>query len=693
MRHKSLFCIVFLWAFLYSTKGDCQVSSGKLDTPSLRRPITISLIDSLNKTAFSIFRTDPNKAKKLALAALQYSKQLNYPTGEGKASNYLGITEHIAGEYDSAAAYYKHAIEVFQTLRDTQYLGKIYNNMAYLYTDQEYMNLALEYNLKSFAIAEALKDTASILDSYNNIGLFYESIEKYDKALEYFNKMVELTESKKELAESYYSALANIALIDIFQNNFKNASALLKDVLTYSRSVQDNYSIAQTYNSLGLMYLKTNHADSALIAFAESDRYAAILEDKKTMAGNGQKVGELYFQQKQYEKARDQFEKTFVLAHENSFLKIEMEISFYLSKIDSVNRDFFPALQKYQTGVTLRDSLNSISLKKQIAEMSIKYESIKKDQEISMLKKNKEIQDLGMKKQVTQKKLLLIILLIVIGFFSLAFYSRRQIAIKNAILLKHEEQLEEMVAERTAELLAAKEKAEESDRLKSAFLANMSHEIRTPLNGIMGFMDLLEDKNVSKEDQESYFEIIRKSSDRLLYTINNIIDFSKIESRQMKVHFSEFDFSERAIFLVDFFTPEAIRKGLQFEFRKDQQIGSAIIWSDKDKLDAIMTNLIKNAIKYTNQGFIEFGYHFEEGQLILYVKDTGYGIPPERLQSIFDRFTQLHGGLKESFEGSGLGLAISKGYIDLLGGTITVESEVDKGSIFRVNVPVSLKNS
>jgi signal transduction histidine kinase len=161
----------------------------------------------------------------------------------------------------------------------------------------------------------------------------------------------------------------------------------------------------------------------------------------------------------------------------------------------------------------------------------------------------------------------------------------------------------------------------------------------------------------------------------------------------MKVHFSEFDFSERAIFLVDFFTPEAIRKGLQFEFRKDQQIGSAIIWSDKDKLDAIMTNLIKNAIKYTNQGFIEFGYHFEEGQLILYVKDTGYGIPPERLQSIFDRFTQLHGGLKESFEGSGLGLAISKGYIDLLGGTITVESEVDKGSIFRVNVPVSLKNS
>jgi len=688
---KIILCwFVFFLTLPYSSEVRCQATVEKFDSQNLKTPITFSLIDSLNKEAFATFRTDPSKAKVLALSALNYSEYLKYAPGKGKALNYIGITYHIAGEYDSAASYYKHSLEVFQSLKDTQFIGKVYNNLAYLYSDQEYQNLALEYSLKSIEIAEALKDTVTILDSYNNIGILYENMERNDKALEFFNKMLDLIKSNTSLKRIYHSALANIGYLSTLSGNYKLAHADLQKVLAYALSTNDNFSIEQTYNFLGLLYLKTNQPDSAFLAFNQSDHYAAKLDDKKTIALNSEQVGKIFYQQKQFSQAQNQFEKTIKLARENSFLKIEMEVCFYLASIDSVNQDFKMALGRYQNGVKLRDSLNSISNKKQIAELNIKHESIKKDQEISLLKNNTEIQVLTMKKQLLQRNLLFLILIIIVGFVAYVLYSNKKIAAKNNILLQNEEYLEKEVTIRTAELLTAKDKAEESDRLKSAFLANMSHEIRTPLNGILGFLELLDEKDLTQEDQENYFEIIRKSSDRLVYTINNIIDFSKIESGQMKLNLSEFDFFERTQFLLDFFTPEAVNKGLELIFNSDQASVPAIIYSDKDKLDAIMTNLIKNAIKYTNHGWIEFGYHLENGNLSAYVRDSGLGIPQDKIDSIFDRFIQIHGRLNQSLEGSGLGLAITKAYIDMLGGIIKVESEVNKGSVFSISIPVRI---
>lgn len=253
-----------------------------------------------------------------------------------------------------------------------------------------------------------------------------------------------------------------------------------------------------------------------------------------------------------------------------------------------------------------------------------------------------------------------------------------------------------------ADLILSKEKAEESDRLKSAFLANMSHEIRTPMNGILGFAELLKEPDLTGEQQQEYIKIIEKSGARMLNIINDIVDISKIEAGQMKVSMSETYINTQIEYLYAFFKPEAESKGVNFSFKSDFSGHSEKIKTDSEKLDAILTNLIKNAIKYTDKGSIEFGCRcggVETGQarslqqpetLMFFVKDTGIGIPHDRQQAIFDRFIQANILDIQARQGAGLGLYIAKAYVEMLGGKIWVESEPNVGSIFYFTIPYSV---
>ena len=236
------------------------------------------------------------------------------------------------------------------------------------------------------------------------------------------------------------------------------------------------------------------------------------------------------------------------------------------------------------------------------------------------------------------------------------------------------------------ELITAKEHAEESDRLKSAFLANMSHEIRTPMNGILGFTDLLKEPDLTSKNKEEFINIIEKSGQRLLSTVNDLIDISKIESGQMQVSVSEFDVNKLSDDLFEFFNAETKRKGLELSLSNSTP-ENCIVLSDEKKVYSILTNLIKNAIKYTQSGSIKFGYLEKDNELQFFVKDSGSGIPKERLELIFDRFIRNEHNEKDATEGSGLGLSISKAYVEMLGGKIWVESEIGAGSEFYFTIP------
>ncbi len=240
---------------------------------------------------------------------------------------------------------------------------------------------------------------------------------------------------------------------------------------------------------------------------------------------------------------------------------------------------------------------------------------------------------------------------------------------------------------REMELLQAKERAEESDKLKSAFLANMSHEIRTPMNGILGFTELLKQKDYPSDKREKFINIIEKSGNRMLATINNIIDLSKIESGVETLNITKVNVSQLLHELYSFFKEEADSKGIDLVLQQSGNKGDLLMETDEYKLNSILTNLIKNAMKFTRQGSITFGYNLKGKKIEFFVADTGIGIPSDKLSSVFNHFVQIDNSTTRGFEGSGLGLAISKGYAEMLKGKIQIESEQNKGTKFTVNLP------
>ena len=254
---------------------------------------------------------------------------------------------------------------------------------------------------------------------------------------------------------------------------------------------------------------------------------------------------------------------------------------------------------------------------------------------------------------------------------------------KNEIIKKRNFQLREI----NAELKAAKEKAEESDRLKSAFLANMSHEIRTPMNGILGFAELLQDPRLTDKEAQEFISLIRISGNRMLGIINDLIDISKVESGLAKITASKVEINSQIDFLYNFFRPEAESKGLELQFHKGLMDVRSSITSDKEKIYAILTNLIKNAIKFSLSGKIEFGYSLKNGFLEFFVKDEGIGIPAEKQHAVFERFVQADNSLSSNYEGAGLGLSISKAYVEMLGGKIWLTSVPGTGTSFYFTIP------
>lgn len=236
-------------------------------------------------------------------------------------------------------------------------------------------------------------------------------------------------------------------------------------------------------------------------------------------------------------------------------------------------------------------------------------------------------------------------------------------------------------------LKKAKEKAEESNRLKSAFLANMSHEIRTPMNGILGFAELLQEQGLTGEEQQAYLRIIEKSGNRMLDIINDLVDISKIESGMMSADLDKVNINDQLDSAYAFFKPEVESKGLQLVCKMRLPIKEAVITTDSVKSYSILINLLKNAIKFTNEGLIEFGCEKKGAYLEFFVKDTGVGIPKYRQKAVFERFIQADISDKMARQGAGLGLSISKAYAEMLGGKIWLESEEGQGTISYFTLP------
>lgn len=237
------------------------------------------------------------------------------------------------------------------------------------------------------------------------------------------------------------------------------------------------------------------------------------------------------------------------------------------------------------------------------------------------------------------------------------------------------------------ELIAAKLKAEESDRLKTAFLHNISHEIRTPMNAIMGFSGFLNDPEMGNDQKVHFAQVIQQSSNQLLSIIDDIVRIATIEAGQEKLQEATIQLNNLLVFLQEQFASKAAAKSLSFEMMPGLDDERALILADETKLMQVLSNLLENAFKFTREGQVLAGYTLKHGYLEFFVKDTGIGIPESMHTTIFNRFSQVESSISRQFGGSGLGLSISKAYVDLHGGRIWVESEPGFGSSFFFTLP------
>jgi len=247
----------------------------------------------------------------------------------------------------------------------------------------------------------------------------------------------------------------------------------------------------------------------------------------------------------------------------------------------------------------------------------------------------------------------------------------------------------EAIIESNRQLKIAKEKAEESDKLKSSFLANMSHEIRTPMNGIMGFSMMLSDPALPEETRESYVKIVNSSCDQLLHIINDVIDISKIETGQTDLFVSSFSLKDLFDEVISFYTPSAKEKGIRLSIKttKGKHHDNTGIVADRTKLRQVLDNLLSNAVKFTPSGEIALNWDMTDELIYVEVQDTGIGIPADYKDVIFERFRQVETSFSKNYGGTGLGLSISKAYIEKMGGKINVTSEIGKGSTFSFTIP------
>lgn len=249
--------------------------------------------------------------------------------------------------------------------------------------------------------------------------------------------------------------------------------------------------------------------------------------------------------------------------------------------------------------------------------------------------------------------------------------------------------MEKRIEERTEELSLAMHKAQVADMLKSAFLATMSHELRTPLNSVIGFTGILlrQMPGPLNDEQKKMLSIVQNSARHLLSLINDVLDISKIEAGELELHMKEIELVPIIEDVFALINPQAEEKGLELNLRVSDH--PRFITVDERRFEQVLINLMGNAVKFTFQGKITLSYYAENNFLILRIEDTGIGIPNEMLSKLFQPFMQVDMGIDRKFEGTGLGLFISRKIIEMMGGSIEVQSEPDKGSCFTITLPLS----
>ncbi len=626
-----------------------------------------------------------------AIAAEYYTqaqliaRQLKNDTMEARAVCYIGLSRLETDDYPESEDHLQNALEIYEKFGLKDKIAHVNYNIGLVkYYRGNYEDAIRNYQ-DALKIFKFRNDSQQEANTYQNIGLIHHELENNKQALEYYNKSLDINE-KLGKKENISGLTQNIGLLHLRDDQLDTAAAYIHKSLKIYEELNDDEGIGISLSNLGLIYQNKQRYQKALHNYQKSLEVFTRIDYPYGKIYALHNVGTSYANLKNHQKALEHYNKSLELAKEKGHTQGVITNYEAISNLYYDMGDYQNALEYYWLFDELEDSINSVEAKNQIAEMEASYKIELMDNELS--RKNQElIQQKRAKKIFFTGSLILVCLVI----FLVIGYAQKNQAKKD--LNEHKLKLEKLVQQRNRQLYNEKtvrKIAEESDRLKSAFLANMSHELRTPMNAIIAFTNFIKDQNLSAEKREEYVNYITSAGESLLNLIDDIIDIAKIESKELAIHTARCNVTQLLNELHHIFTElkkKRNKDGIQLVLDPYCLRNNVFIETDPYRLKQILSNLLENALKYTAKGSVEFGYVQNEKHLEFYVKDTGIGIPEDKFDFIFERFSQIDQSVEKQFGGTGLGLAITSNLVTLLGGKIWIESKVNKGSTFYFTVP------
>lgn len=537
----------------------------------------------------------------------------------------------------------------------------------------------LEFAHLTYRLADKVKDTALLASANNILGTVYLVNSNLDVAYDYFDEAKSLF---RQIGDSSWQVktLNNIALVHWKKKDFLSAKLEFQKIVSFLEKGVNNWKpeeleaflVVSNFN-LGLMHFELKEHQPALFYFQRADDFLPVISSRVDSLRKLQlsiRLAQCHFEMNQIEEASQYVQR-------GNSLKLSKGAEAHLLRLADVEKSIMLVqgetdqfIQKNRDFENLKDTYFDVERHKEILNLNKKFETERNAQKRAMLQKELQSQNM--------RNILMISGLAFLTILSLMLYSS----------LRNRRKSNKALQAQTEALMHAKEEAENASKAKDEFLSMMSHEMRTPLNGILGMAEILNLESPSQRQKE-HLDILHSSGNHLLALINDILDYNKAKSNNLSLDQINFNLKDTINNLCKALLPEAKAKGLQLNWSFDENLPEFVV-GDPVRISQILNNLISNALKFTDEGKVEVKVVTSpSGDYLFEVSDTGIGIPREKHSEIFERFRQVKPGNNRNYGGTGLGLSICKQFVELMGGELTLKSEVGYGSSFFFTIPLA----
>lgn len=591
---------------------------------------------------------------------LPIAKNNNYTKQQSDMLVNMGYAYWQKGDFEKATQYQHTNLEVARSIGDSMRVANSYLVLGSILSQKGAYTQAMEYYIMASKRFLESEDFSGYRVAIGNIGYIQRSLGNYSSAIDYFKRSDSISVIQDDIAGKAFSRY-NLSVV--YKNMGQLDSALLynQEGLGLYEQLGFKKRVSYCYFTLGEIHRKKEDFKEALNAYQQSLEISIVVDDSVQIGYSSMAVADMYDVLGNSRQSITYLDNAANVAQRMQLDILAMDIHERLAERQAKSGDLKNAYDNLQKFIVLKDSLYTKEKRELGSEIEAKYQNEQQKKEIALLASEKELQTLQLKQKEDERNAIIAFAVLTLLLAGL-FYNQYRIKQRS-----------------NKELQAL-------DQLKSNFFANISHEFRTPLTLIKGPIEHLEqnpEEALARED----IKMIRRNTNKVLNLVNQLLDLSRISQGKLRLKPTEGDIFRCLRAATASFNSYAAQNNMDYRVG----IPDGTLWAafDRDKLEQIIYNLLSNAFKFTEQDeVVAFEASYSNGEMKIQVSDTGRGIPVEKLPFVFDRFYQVDGSITKDKEGSGIGLSLSKDLITLMDGSITVSSEVGKGTFFTIHLPL-----